>query len=351
MICSGQQLYVDYRRSVLSKILMLKELERDRDLLPFFMWVDTDRSGSDNLITKFAWPKPSKKGPVRIAPSKTRDIESRFVQLDASQLKSAIDKLETHLRGSGIQRDGAKLKYQNLREIFIQQEAEILSTFNFRLSNFLMDNHLGFFPRSTILSEALNHGLLTDEINLILNHIEDVIRVFNDSVQTHLEMDIDPHVEPRKDDYLPLFYSCDIDDHRLRLYHRQVGGDHFAVGLCNCGEEYRFLLGTKTLSIEEIAQTDRWSVDVLLPAFLNNLVSGLVGGKSSGLYMMVINSVLRRVLEVSPVPILLSSELESAPDIIDSLLYDYFNTEQKDPNPAKSLTLHEPRPNTKDTLQ
>lgn len=69
LICSGQQLYVDYQRSVLNKILMLKELEQDSDLFPFFLWVDTDRSGSDNLITKFAWPKPSKKGPVRIAPS------------------------------------------------------------------------------------------------------------------------------------------------------------------------------------------------------------------------------------------------------------------------------------------
>ena len=332
---------------------MLKELEQDNDLLSFFMWVDTDRSGSDNLITKFAWPKPSKKGPVRIAPSKTRDIETRFVRLDASQLKSAIDKLETHLRGSGIQRDGAKLKYQNLREIFIEEKVEVLSSFSFRLSTFLMDNHLGYFPRSAILSEALNRGLLTEEINLILNHIDDVIRVINDTVQSHLAMGIDPHVEPRKADYLPLFYSCDVDDHRLRLHHKVEGDDHFAVGLCSCGEDYRFFLGSSTLSIEQIAQTNRWSVDVLLPVFLNNLVSGFVAGKSSGLYMMVINSVLRQVMGTSPVPILLPAKLDpmaSTPELVDSLLYDYFNTENVGSTQTKSTRLQEPQSTTEETL-
>ena len=353
LICSGQQLYVDYRQSVLSKLLMLKELEQDTELLPFFLWVDTDRSGSDNLITKFAWPKPSKKGPVRIAPSKTRDIESRFVRLDASQLRSAIDKLETHLRDSGVRRDGAKLKYQRLRAIFIQEKAEILSSFNYRISSFLLDNQLGFFPRSTILSEALNRGLLTDEINLILNQLDDVIRVFNETVQSHLAKGIDPHVEPRKTDYLPLFYSCDVDDHRLRLHHVVDGDDHFAVGLCTCGEDYRFFLGTNNLSIEQIAQTDRWSVDVLLPAFLNNLVSGLVAGKSSGLYMMVINSVLRQVLGVSPVPILLPAEVDplaGSPEIIDSLLYDYFNAEDEGSTPTNSLRLPELHSTTEETV-
>lgn len=354
LICSGQQLYIDYPQSVMSKIISLKGFEQDADLLPFFLWVDTDRSGSDNLITKFAWPKPSKKGPVRIAPAKTRDIESRFVRLEASQLRSAIDKLETHLRDSGVQRDGAKQKYQELRAIFIQEEAEYLSSFNYRVSNFLMDNHLGYFPRSAILSETLNLELLTDEINLLLNHMDAIVRVFNESVQSHLEMGIDPHVEPRKADYLPLFYSCDVDDHRLRLHHRVDGDDHFARGRCHkCGATYSFFLGTNVLSIEQIAETDRWSIDVLLPAFLNNLVSGLVAGRSSGLYMMVINSVLRQVLGMDPVPILLPAGFDppaSSPEAIDSLLYDYFNTEDEAPSLTRSEPLPEPRPSTLETL-
>ncbi len=61
LVCSGQQIYVDYQHSVLSKIEVLREMERYEDLFPFFLWVDTDRSGSDNLMTKFAWPDASKK--------------------------------------------------------------------------------------------------------------------------------------------------------------------------------------------------------------------------------------------------------------------------------------------------
>ena len=36
LICSGQQLYIDYHQSVLSKILTLREFKDDPDLFPFF---------------------------------------------------------------------------------------------------------------------------------------------------------------------------------------------------------------------------------------------------------------------------------------------------------------------------
>ena len=81
-------------------------------------------------------------------------------------------------------------------------------------------------------------------------------------------------------------------------------------------------------------------------------MSGLVAGRSSGLYMMVINEVLRQVLGVSPVPILLPAELEhlaSSPEITDSLLYDYFNTEEQAPTPTRSLRMPEPHPSSMET--
>ncbi len=112
LICSGQQLYIDYRQSVLSKILTLQEFEDDSSLFPFFLWVDTDRSGSDSLMTKFAWPANRKKGPIRITPSGIKDIELRFAQLNATQLRSAIDALGTYLRQSNVIRKSAKSKYQ-----------------------------------------------------------------------------------------------------------------------------------------------------------------------------------------------------------------------------------------------
>jgi len=330
LICSGQQLYIDYHQSVISKILTLQEFKDDPDLFPFFLWVDTDRSGSDNLITKFAWPVDSKKGPIRITPSGMKDIESRFVQLDPVQLRGAIDKLATYLLQSNVVRKSAKSKYQELRTFFDRESAGILSDFNYQVTYFLLNKHLGYSPNAVILSDAINRGLITEEINLVINHLDEVIKVFNASVQSMQEMGIDPQVEIRDQDYLPLFYSCDIDNLRLRLNHVVESGDHFATGTCRCGKNYRFNLGQGTLSIAEIAETQRWSPDVLMPAFFNDYVSGYVAGKSSALYLLIINDVLQQVLGKTPVPILVPESLgrsDLMPNQVDSLLYDYLNNE------------------------
>jgi hypothetical protein len=330
LICSGQQLYIDYHRSVLSKILTLREFQDDPNLFPFFLWVDTDRSGSDNLITKFAWPVDSKKGPIRITPSGIKDIESRFVQLDPVQLRGAIDKLGTHLRQSNVIRRSAKAKYQELRTFFDRESAGILSDFNYQVTYFLLNKHLGYSPHAVFLSEAINRGLITEAVDLIINHLDEVIRVFNASVQSMQELGIDPQVEIRDQDYLPLFYSCNVDHQRLRLKHVTDHSGHFATCTCMCGESYRFYLGTNTLSISEIAETQRWSPDVLMPAFFNDYVSGYVAGKSSALYLLIINDVLRQVLSKTTVPILVPESLSRSnplPDQVDSLLYDYLNTE------------------------
>jgi hypothetical protein len=330
LICSGQQLYIDYHQSVLSKILTLREFKDDPDLFPFFLWVDTDRSGSDNLITKFAWPVDSKKGPIRITPSGMKDIESRFVQLDAVQLRSAVDKLGTHLRQSNVIRKSAKSKYQELRTFFDRESAGILSDFNYQVTYFLLNKHLSYSPDAVILSEAINRGLITEEVNLVINHLDEVIKVFNASVQSMQELGIDPQVEIRDQDYLPLFYSCNVDNQRLRLNHVVESGGHFATAACRCGEIYRFNLGQGTLSIAEIAETKRWSPDVLMPAFFNDNVSGYVAGKSSALYLLIINDILQQVLGKTPVPILVPESLgrpHLMPDQVDSLLYDYLNNE------------------------
>jgi hypothetical protein len=82
-----------------------------------------------------------------------------------------------------------------------------------------------------------------------------------------------------------------------------------------------------TLSIAEIAETDRWSPDVCFPIFFNDLVSGFVAGKSSAIYLIVLNDVLRQVLDKTPVPILVPKSLGangSEPPQIDSLIYRYF---------------------------
>jgi hypothetical protein len=327
LVCSGQQVYVDYQASVLSKIQVLRELEADPAIFPFFLWVDTDRSGSDGLITKFAWPPPSKKGATTIMPPGARDVESRFAALDTTQLSSAIDKLETHLRQSGQKRPDAKDKYLHLRTFFTDPNGATLSQFNLRLSEFLLAQVLDFTPRSLLLSELLDAPAVWEQVDAALNDLPGLVRVFNEAREVLADRDIDPQVGPLYEHYLPLFYSCDRDATRLRLYHQVERGDHFAAAGCKCGRSYRFYLGNGHLSVAELAHSQRWSLDVCFPILFNDFVSGYVAGKSSALYLIVLNQVLRQVLGKRPVPILVPESLgHSAPHLngADSLLYRYF---------------------------
>ena len=328
LVCSGQQVYVDYQQSVLSKIESLRQMERDASLYPFFLWVDTDRSGSDNLVTKFAWPGPSKKGYITILPPGTREVESRFAPIDSAQLSSAIGRLETHLRSSGQQVEGAKDKYLQMRAIFTNGHAGApLSAFNLELTDFLLCQVLGYSPRSLVLSDQLDSALVIEEIDLFINRIDDVVEAFNRAGESLVQSDINPQVKPLKADYLPLFYSCIVDNRRLRLHHHIDGADHYAVSRCKCGREYRFYLGTGRLSIAEIARTGRWSPDVCFPIFFNDQVSGYVAGKSSAIYLLILNAVMREVLGKTPVPILVPESLRSngSNGKIDSLIYRYFS--------------------------
>jgi hypothetical protein len=327
LVCSGQQVYVDYQQSVLSKIEVLQDMEGEKDLYPFFLWVDTDRSGSDNLVTKMAWPGPSKKGPITILPPGTREVETRFAAIDSAQLSSAIARLETFLRQSGEKKEGAKDKFLQLRAFFTNGQAETLSEFNLRLTDFLLTQVLGFTPRSVTLSGLLDREYILDEVNLFVNRVGDVVGVLNEAIGSLAEKGIDPQVTPLDEGYLPLFYSCDVDDTRLRLYHYVDGNEHFAVGACKCGQDYRFYLGRDTLSMAAIAETNRWSPDVCFPIFFNDLVSGFVAGKSSAIYLIVLNKALRQVLDKTPVPILVPKSLGvngSESPKIDSLIYRYF---------------------------
>jgi hypothetical protein len=98
------------------------------------------------------------------------------------------------------------------------------------------------------------------------------------------------------------------------------------VARCSsCGTEHRFHLGSTALSADEVTITGRWSPDVTLPALLNDLFSGVVVGQSSGLYGLVLNELVSKVLGGTPIPMLVPENLgkvlaEEAPG---SLVYDY----------------------------
>jgi hypothetical protein len=328
LICSGQQLYVDYRQSVTKKIATAHELAQRAGLSTVLLWIDTDRSGSDSLITKFAWPANSKKGPISIAPPKKKEVEIRFVDLDGPQLSRAIDKLGTHLRHSGVNRGSAKQRFKQLRALFVDDRPGTLADFNHQMTRLLLEEQMSPVPPSLIASEIIEQAYVVREMNALLNQIDDVIAVFNETIDSLKKQGINPQLRDRTEDYLPLFYSCEQDDERFRLHHITEGNDHFAIGACRARHVHKFFLGSGQLSIDSLLPTGRWSPDVFLPALLNDVVSGFVAGKSSAIYLIVLNAVLKQVLGKSPVPVLAPESLATAPNgagPIDSLLYNYFD--------------------------
>jgi hypothetical protein len=343
LVCVGQQIYADYRASVVNKLLALQTLqslggEGAAEVFRLVLWGDTDRSGSDDLMTQIRWLLPGgQQKTIRLVPRASKDIELRFVPLDEAVLNEALDKLEMFLAQTVHGKkwiDRARARCRELRAAAQTEDVRTLSDFNRRFAQFLFARQLQFDPPSVLDSDILRQGMLAEAVDACLNALDRFITVFNESVNSLTAMGINPQVGPLTDDYLPLYYSCDADARRLRLRHTLAGGDHFATARCTCGAEYRFALGTGSgkLSVAELARTNRWSPDMSVSLLQNDLVSGVVAGKSSALYGIVLNEVLVRVLGKEPVPVLVPVELATAgggggeAEPPDSLLYRYLTT-------------------------
>jgi hypothetical protein len=255
----------------------------------------------------------------------SHDRELRYVPLERGQVQRLLEQVLTQLAQAPDRRSTGP-RYRALQAACLREEGSTLADFNAHLTAFLLDAALGYVPPAHRLSDLLGQGHLIAQIDHFLNRLPQVVSVFNATIAALQAADVDPQVVPIGDDYLPLNYSCPVDHQRLRLRHQIEQGDHFAGARCHCGAEYRFYLGRDTLSMATLAQTQRWSPTVCLPMFLTPLVSGLVVGRSSALYGLVFNEVLRQALDWTPVPLYVPAELGVAGPAArpDSLLYHYF---------------------------
>ena len=327
-----QQIYLDCTQSMLDRMALLECFEPHEDCFPFFLWIDTDLAGTDALMLRFFWPLFGKKVSVRLSAGAHDHRELRFIPIEPPRVQQALDKLGVYLSQSitgrkKVTRAKAQDRYEQLKAVFLQQTSGVLSELNHRVSYFLLQNQAALNPFSVLVSDLIGRDLMTAEVNLFLNHIEEAIRVFNDAVLALQAQAIAPQVKPLAADYLPLHFSCLGCRRRVRLHREAQGHDQFAVASCRCQRQYRFHLGSRQLSIDEISHAGPWSPDVSLTLFMNDFVSGYVGGGSSGIYYgLVMKEVLEKVLHKPRVPILLSQPGGvdgNEPQPFDSLLYRY----------------------------
>jgi hypothetical protein len=326
LVYVGQQLSVDYGASVLAKLTTLGDLQASHDVRGCALWVDVDRAGSDKRMTVISWPRRDGRTGVSMVPPGSKDREPRFIPIEKRGLLKALDRLRTYLGEAGVGPLGLD-RYAELRGVLCGSRVETLADLSAEISELLLAWY-GIRLVPVRLSSLLEEEDLTEQVVACLNALPRVIDVFNRSLLDLRERGIDPLLHPLADDYLPLRISCATDGTRLPLRRLDGADGAYAVATCRCGATYRFRLGSGELSFDQIAQTHRWSPDVLLPTLLNDLASGVVAGKSSAIYGMVLNRVLREALDKEPVPMLVPEGLTSpAPDdtrlVADSLMVSY----------------------------
>jgi hypothetical protein len=322
----SQQTQVDYPESVGSKFRAVVALQNHRDVSPIALWIDTDRAKTaSSTIVIWSGGDEFRR---RLVPHRLRELETRFITVDLDHVRAALTALGHWLdqRLPSLSRARMRIRLRQLLDSLETPSVQTLAEANLALSSLMLRESLGFALPSMLVSQAAGSGMLETALNGVLNEIDDIVAVFNAQVAALISADIDPCVHALPEDYLPLHFSCPRDGLRRRLAHRREGADHLAVVTCRCGTTYRFHLGAHRLSVAELATTGRWSVDVCLPLFVDGLVSGMVVGRSSASYGLVLNQVATTVLGISPVPMLVPADLPEAmphPHHPDSVLFDY----------------------------
>lgn len=321
-VYAHQQVYLDYRSSVVAKFQALRTL-RDLapDVRPEFIWIDTDRAASDKLALRLYLPATQGGIPVRLAPSGCEKREPRFIEMDPSRMRDATSRIERILQQSPDQSCRRLERFEHLRPFL--NATGTLATLSRNLTDFLLSETLAFQPRPILVSGMIETGDLKAGLETILNRQREFVRVFNAALKELVALDVAPQVKPLPDDYLPLFMTCPSDRSRLRLRLEQVGETHFAGAVSALGVHYRYELGRTNLTMEHLDRQVDWSPDVTLPILLNDRYSGMVAGKSSALYMLVFRKVIRKVMETRPLPILVPTQRDVFPGAFDILIEAY----------------------------
>jgi hypothetical protein len=307
----AQQVYPDYPASVTAKFAAARDLSTSGGTAVAVLWHDMDRAGSDRRAMRFVLPLGSERAGIWLASRKLKDREPRFIPIERRSIEQAVGELGAWLDRAvpSPRLPSAHARLGTLADVLQREGIETLADANRAVASLLLRDQLGFEAPGAFISELAGAGLLTDAMNALLADLEDVVSVFNAAREELLADGIDPHVQPLSGDYLPVRYSCPRDGARIRLRRAAQGTRQLAVGACRCGAEYRFDLGTGSATLGELEATGRWSPDITLPILLNGFVSGVVAGRSSAAYGLVLGSVLARALNRRPVPALLPPKL------------------------------------------
>lgn len=327
LVYVGQQVTADMALPTAAKFGAARELAGQFDVTPAVLWHDMDSARSERYGARFVLPRTTKSHGVWLVPRRrveSADVEPRFLSIDRAVLETAFAELSAWtVDSSAVESDAAGARVARLAAAALADGPTTLAQVERAIVSFLLAEEVGLEAPSVFASEMISAGLLVDEIQEYLLRLDDVVCVFNEAVAELVARDIDPQVRELEADYLPLRFSCPDDDMRLRLTREQRRGGVFAVADCRCGKTFAFPLGMDGASLDDLAATARWSIDVSMPVHHNALASGWIAGRSTALYVLVLNEVIRRVFDREPLPVLVPTELVNQESNAETLLVQH----------------------------
>ena len=311
LVYVGQQVATDYAHATAAKFVTARELD-EGGVRCVMIWHDMDRAGSGRYGLRIVINLAGSPVGFGLASRKFEDRESRFVRLERERLpeafSSARDAVGVLPRATQAR---AREKLDAMELLLADESITTLAEATQVLATWLLREQLGVDLGAIRISDLVAAGLLQPAIVEVLERRDEVVDAFNSAVAGFERHGIDPHVHPLDDQWLPLWYSCLVTGRRLRLRSERSGAVVLAVAPdCPCGERHRFDLGSGA-SLDELEATGRWSPDVLLPVFHNELTSGYVAGRSTALYGAVMREVIR-ALGREPTPALVPAALTEA---------------------------------------
>jgi hypothetical protein len=329
LVYVGQQACSDYEQSTVRKFEAARDLGKYDDVVVTMLWHDMYQADAERFGTRILLFGGSKVRGLWLVPRSMGIGEPRLIPVDRARLQDAMKEFMSWIDNAPCaSRPAALARVKRIEDAILSDGVKTLGHVTGAIASHLLREQLRFCPPSTSASTMVTQGLMTEAINEFLANIDAVVAVFNEAVEDLIARDIDPQVKQISADYLPLHYSCPHDGIRLRLAHERSGSDHFAVATCKCRTLHRFHLGSGSASLGELQSTGRWSPDVSMPVYHNDIASGWVAGRSTALYGLVFNEVLKKVLGRQPIPALVPAQLGAEPDeqaSVNTLMHDYLN--------------------------
>jgi len=312
LVYVGQQVCADLAAATAAKFVAARSAAARHGLTPTVLWHDMDSTQSERYGARVVLPSAKRTRGIWIVGRELEDLEPRFIPVEREHLEEVVAEIGAWARSAvSADRREARDRLLRLSEALLAPHVRTLADADRAIVSLVLREALGFDSTSIFASEMLAAGLLVDSVVAAVAAAADVVRVFNEAIDRLVGAEIDPQVRPLPEDYLPVRFSCPLEGTRLRLARESRGGALLATATCRCGTRYEFDLGGANDRLGELGATGRWSIDVSMPVYHNDLASGWVAGRSSALYGLAFNEVLERVFGRRPIPVLVPGDVGS----------------------------------------